>query len=152
MKTKFDYYNDAVHKADELIRDYHLDLDTRLHLISAFKAMKVPMEIVPAIEFNFFSAEGVLQVPDRSFFYSPCNRVDVIFQFAKRWVPNNVIPAWSYGIQMAFTYEFLIPFTELRSFLKEKPSATPCDVADYFKVPVLFAAQRLDKYEEEVSL
>lgn len=151
MKTKMDYHREAVKKADELIREYQLDMDTRLDLLSVFKKMKVPMKIVPRIEFKFFSAEGVLEIPSYEFLNHPCNRVDVIFQWAERLAPKNVIPAWYYGIQMAFAYEFLIPFTELRAFLKERPMATPLDVSEYFKVPSLFAVQRLDLFEEEVS-
>ena len=128
-----------------------VDIDTRLDLLSTFKKMKVPMKIVPSIEFKFFSADGVLEIPSYEFLNHPCNRVDVIFQWAERLAPKNVIPAWYYGIQMAFAYEFLIPFTELRAFLKERPKATPLDVAEYFKVPSLFAAQRWDLFEEEVS-
>lgn len=151
MKTKFDYYQEAAHRADDLIRKYKLDVDTRRDLIATFKRMKVPMRIEPKVEFKFFTEDGILQVPNRAFFYSPCNRVTIIYQYAERWRPKDVIPAWSYGIQMAFAHEFLIPFSELRDFLEERPHATPLDVADYFLVSSLFAAERMDKFEEEVS-
>lgn len=152
MKTKMDYYDDAAKKADELIRTYNLTLDVRSDLLSVFKAMGIPVGIDPHVEFNFFTPDGAVKIPGKSFLDSPCNRVEVVYKWAARWLPKNIVPAWSYGIQMSFAYEFLMPHKEVRAYLKERPKASVEDVAMYFNVSKLFAAERLDKYEEEVSV
>lgn len=152
MKTKMDYHEEAARKADELIRTYHLTLAVRSDLLSVFKTMGISVSIVPTVEFNYFTTEGTVEIPNKPFLDSPCNRVDVVYKWAARFAPKNVIPAWYYGIQMAFAYEFLMPQNEVRAYLKERPHASVADIAMYFNVSKLFAAERLDKYEEEVSV